>query len=125
MITAISDRRAADMLCTAFEGGSNYWYVIVDEDRPKELAKPWGDDYTPSYISIPFSKGGRLHIGDLEDEEEPPKILDRGAIDNGKRLLATDERYSHHYANLLRENDDAITGDVFLQLCLFGEVIYG
>jgi hypothetical protein len=26
---------------------------------------------------------------------------------------------------VLNENDDADTGDVFLQLCLFGEVVYG
>jgi hypothetical protein len=52
-------------------------------------------------------------------------MLDRAAIERGKELLATDERYSHHYADVLNENDDADTGDVFLQLCLFGEVVYG
>jgi hypothetical protein len=30
-----------------------------------------------------------------------------------------------HFADVLNENDDAGTGDVFLQCCLFGEIIFG
>lgn len=33
--------------------------------------------------------------------------------------------YTHHFDDLIQENDDAITADVFLQLSLFGDVIYG
>lgn len=32
--------------------------------------------------------------------------------------------YTHHFDDLIQENDDAITADVFLQLSLFGDVIY-
>jgi hypothetical protein len=35
------------------------------------------------------------------------------------------DQYPRHYADLVEENDDAITGDVFLQLAVFGELIYG
>lgn len=121
---SITNSRAADLLCSAFEGGSNYWYMIEDYVEPAEVAQPWGDEYTPKYISYPFSKGGAVIIADMEDEEEK-FTLDHAAIVRGKKIFATDERYSHHYADALKENDDAITGDVFLQLCLFGEVVYG
>jgi len=30
-----------------------------------------------------------------------------------------------HFADFLKEDYDETTGDVFLQCCLFGEVIYG
>lgn len=30
-----------------------------------------------------------------------------------------------HFADLVAENDDAITHDVFVQCCVFGEIIYG
>jgi pimeloyl-ACP methyl ester carboxylesterase len=30
-----------------------------------------------------------------------------------------------HWADFLTENEDAETGDVFVQLCLLGEVVYG
>jgi hypothetical protein len=29
-----------------------------------------------------------------------------------------------HFADFLNEKADAVTGDAFLQCCLFGEVIY-
>lgn len=32
---------------------------------------------------------------------------------------------SEHFSYLLNEDDDAITGDVFLQYVCFGEVKYG
>lgn len=34
-------------------------------------------------------------------------------------------KYPRHWADVLAENDDATTGDVFLQCCLFGECIFG
>lgn len=122
---SITDSRAADLLCSAFEGGSNYWYMVVDKTVPTDIAKPWGNDYTPTYISYPFSEDGALMIADLEDEDGDKYMLDKAAIDRGKALLSTDDQYSHHLENVLQEQDDADTGDVFLQLCLFGEVIYG
>ena len=30
-----------------------------------------------------------------------------------------------HLADFMSESDDASTGDVFLQLCIFGSVVYG
>jgi hypothetical protein len=61
----------------------------------------------------------------MEDEDGDKFTLNKAAIIRGKELMATDPQYSSHYADVLRENDDADTGDVFLQLCLFGEVVYG
>lgn len=39
------------------------------------------------------------------------------------QLMAQD--YTNHFDDLIQQNDDAITADVFLQLSLFGDVIYG
>lgn len=46
-----------------------------------------------------------------------------GKMCKAMQLMAKD--YTHHFDDLIRENDDAITADVFLQLSLFGDVIYG
>jgi hypothetical protein len=35
------------------------------------------------------------------------------------------KEYPYHYADLVEGNDDAETGDVWLQLAVFGELIYG
>ena len=45
-----------------------------------------------------------------------------GKMCKAMQLMAKD--YSHHLDDLMQENDDATTADVFLQLSLFGEVMY-
>ena len=61
---------------------------------------------------------------ELNDGEEPTKY--HITMDNVKKgLEMMRDQYPRHYADLVEENDDAITGDVFLQLAVFGELIYG
>lgn len=42
-----------------------------------------------------------------------------------KGLELMRDQYPRHYADLVEEQDDLITGDVWLQLTVFQEVIYG
>ena len=42
-----------------------------------------------------------------------------------KGLELMRDKYPRHWADLVEENDDLITGDVWLQLTVFQEVIYG
>jgi hypothetical protein len=42
-----------------------------------------------------------------------------------KGLELMRDNYPRHWADLVEEQDDLITGDVFLQLATFGELIYG
>ncbi len=121
----INDSTAAHLLCSAFEGGSNEWYMIKEYKKPETVACPWGGEYTPDYISFPFSEGGAVIIVDIEDQEGPEYTLDKKAVENGISIITTDTDYSHHYKNILEDNADAETGDVFLQLCVFSDVIYG
>jgi hypothetical protein len=44
-------------------------------------------------------------------------------VTKGLEIMAT--KYARHFADLVSENDDADTHDVFLQCALFGEVVYG
>ena len=48
-------------------------------------------------------------------------VLDRDKIKAGLALLAE----TRHWDDFMCENEDGTTGDVFLQLCLFGEVVFG
>ena len=49
--------------------------------------------------------------------------LNDSNLQQGLAIMA--EHYPHHFNNFIEENEDAITGDVFLQCVVFGEVIYG
>ena len=65
-------------------------------------------------------------LDDAETEEEKAEARHEITIaDVQKGLELMRDQYPRHYADLVEENDDLITGDVFLQLAVFGELIYG
>jgi hypothetical protein len=128
--STVSIERVACLLASALEGGSNYWYVITDEHAPTSVeyrtAISDEDDETTdvvyTHIDYPLNPGGYLMIGDKEDDCIEAK-LDLEAVERGLQVMATD--FPAHFEALVNEHDDAETGDVFLQCCLFGEVVYG
>ena len=118
-----SYERLQDLLCTAFEGGSNYWYLITGTTYPKGEDKvSLGIEF--EHMELPFH-GGSIQIAINDNEAGDDKVynLDLDAIKSGLQVFHDKE--TRHYADWLNENDDATTGDVFLQCCLFGEVVYG
>lgn len=104
----------ANLLCSALEGGSNYWYMIENHNR-KEL----GLDYVHEVVLHPE---GEIIFSERENPEAR-HTLNLEKVQKGLHEF----RVNHpvHYLHWVREQDDASTGDVFLQVCLFGEVIYG
>jgi hypothetical protein len=119
----VSFENIGGLLCSAFEGGSNYWYEIHDYVEPKEITFQAMKGEVFPHIDYPLNVGGAVIVGDMEAPEEAPKRLDMAAIKNGLKVMA--EKYPHHWQDFVSENDDAITGDVFLQCCLFGEIVFG
>jgi hypothetical protein len=71
------------------------------------------------HIDYPLNAGGSLIITSYEDPDGINGVkawrFDLEAAQRGLQLMA--EKYPHHYADFMAENDDATTGDVFLQLC--------
>jgi hypothetical protein len=124
----VSLERVRDLLCNAFEGGSNYWYVIVDYHRPADETKLYrGTDELPfPHLDYPVSEGGHLmistHMGDefLGQTKWPLSLV---TIRKGLEVMR--QKYPQHWHDFIVENDDATTGDVFLQCCLFEETVYG
>lgn len=114
---ALDQQKVEDLLCCAFAGGSNYWYNITEYINPMDakVAHP--------HLQLPFLAKCGLMIGDIEDEDVGPWLLNLPAIDRGLSVMA--DKYPKHMKDLIEDNMDADTGDVFLQCCLFGEVVYG
>ena len=119
----ISLDRISNLLCSAFEGGSNYWYEIQKFVEPKTITFRTDEDQVYKHLDYPLNDGGAVIVGDIEDEDSEPKRLDLNAIKKGIQIMA--EKYPRHMSDFLNDNDDADTGDIFLQCCLFGEAIYG
>ncbi len=122
--------RLADLLCEGFEGGIGYWAEIQkykEPSHPVDLSVFGNDDvlgkHIYPHIHYPLSPDGAVIIKDIEGGENKKYTLNMKAIIKGLNVFA--EKYPHHFGNWLSEDDDAITGDVFIQCCLFGESPYG
>jgi hypothetical protein len=75
---------------------------------------------------FPFIDGAEILLTDATGEGDGPDepwVLNRGRLITGLHLLA--EKYPKHFNDFVTENEDADTGDIYLQLCLFGEVVFG
>lgn len=144
----------SDALTSALEGGSNEWYLIVGKKKPKQMdfrGTPWSEsEYIGDY---PLNEGGALVLVRMDEVEELEEnlgrrgakwragdthlkhreiidspdikkhVLDLPALQRGCNLMR--EKYPEHYKDIKSGNGDAITGDVFLQLSLFGDVVFG
>lgn len=121
----ISRESVRDLLIGAFEGGSNYWYIIHEFNKPPSMPFRYADDTVFRHVDYPMNEGGSLIIRTDDDSEVNGKTewtLDLVTIEAGLKLFA--EKGKQHFADFLAENDDAFTSDVFLQFCLFGEIIF-
>jgi hypothetical protein len=125
----------ANTLASAFEGGANYWIAEIDPKAPPaaKLVRHFpglGNGVYP-HIDYPLSEGGRMLMKCSEDQPNPARkdgrwVLDRAAIAKGLGVMAA--KYPRHFNNMIDEehgNADAETGDVFVQCCFFGEIVFG
>lgn len=106
-----------NLLTTAIEGGSNYWYLIHDHNKKEVLEC----QYLSSLLANPK---GQMTVGDLEEGFDT-RVVTHADVIKAWNLFSTDKRYQKHYGDLLSENDDATTGDIFFQLVVLGEVVFG
>ena len=118
----IEGEMLSNLLVNALEGGSNYWYsnVKFDDSRDREpVSYMRYDEWFAKCLdeSIPFE----IHI--TEDEWGKTHVLDLGSVTTGTMLFVEEE--TRHYDDWVQGDDDATTADVWLQLCLFGKVVFG
>ena len=122
---SLTAEQISDVLCSALEGGSNYWCSLVrgvkptawvfDSEPKRENGRHWVHDY-------PLNPGGVIIFTDAEEGDEKELRLDAQALHKGLAVLA--EKHPQHITDMLTENADADTGDALLQCCLFGEIVY-
>jgi hypothetical protein len=120
----VSSQKISDQLITAFEGGSNYWCQTAEltssERSPTE--RPW---YASSIV---FDGPFTFEVGfDDPDQDEGNgngfRTIGKADLVAGLHVMAT--KHPRHFADLMSEDGDAITADVFLQCIVLGDVVYG
>jgi hypothetical protein len=122
----IGNQLREDLLVTALEGGSNYWYFIPDSTNRIIDSVPECQDHETAY-SVRFWKaiqaGKSLPVNDSENMVHKLGEISLESIAKGEQLMA--DNHISHFANLLGENWDAETADVWFQLAVMGELVYG
>lgn len=119
----LPETRIADLLCNVVEGqGAKYWLDIVKEVEPEEWTYNDGDTTKRYLHTYPLNKGGALILRDMEGDSSKKYRLDLPMIQKGLEVMARQEPEQFSY--ILDENDDEVTADIFIQCCLFGEVLY-
>lgn len=113
---SISKEDIKNLLISALEGGSNYWYMI--QSQSNENKHPADCIFSGGFVMIDDEMAG-------EPELKKPVKLNMEACERGLRLMATSDEGMSHFADILSEATDRETADVFLQFCIFGQVIYG
>ena len=119
----------SNLLSTALFG--SYWADIAIKRSEYHLAEEYKNECLEDKWAAILINGGTLLVNDYSDcdnelyeDDEPSKhTLTLKDVRKGLRLMK--KEYPSHYADLVEENDDAETGDIWLQLAVFGEVIYG
>lgn len=111
-----------DLMVSALEGGSNYWYLIDDVDPIKKVTPEMKDEPLVCRLIKAIELGTKVVILDIEDETKLG-VLDKKSFAKAEILMI--KKYPHHFADAMAENGDAITGDVFFQLAVMGELVYG
>lgn len=117
----IPNEKIENLIVTAVEGGSNYWAKF-------KFPEGWKDKYK-SYAHIPF-QGGEIEVYDIETGKLLG-VLNQATLQTGLQLMADRKDMTgklvpaRHFKALATDNEDAETADVFLQLAVMGEIIYG
>jgi hypothetical protein len=115
-----------NLIVTALEGGSNYWYMI-DLDNSTGFIKKYADDSRPKSIRIADAlynnEESSVTILDTEDEEETLGVLTHQSV----RKTLEDFPKDHQWAldNVLNGDYDANDADVVFQVLVMDDVVYG
>lgn len=126
-----------DLITTALEGGSNYWYLLNREATDKirkykgrYVPEIHGDNeisffktLTEAFL-VAVMEGEVIPIHDAEDEDEKIGEVSIASIKKGLEKMQADKRTELNYL-LGGEDYDAGDADVVFQYIALGELVYG
>lgn len=142
------------LLVSAIEGGSNYWYFLPDLKMiPKVGYEPKTEyniaenksnekfdkgqknrmiDCTVNRMWEAVMLGAKIPVVDVNDYDQDKEkaeeddilgYITKESLIKATYLMAQD--YPRHFADAISESGDAITGDVYFQLAVMGDVVFG
>lgn len=131
----LSYQMCEDLLVTALEGGSNYWYYLPDltmVPRPRDSEghrQPLSTD-----IAKAVWEGARVPVTDASEqgrptfENKPIGYITRKSIDSAvERMAVGDENGNgkRQAGHIIGDDYDAEDADVWFQFVVLGKLVYG
>jgi hypothetical protein len=110
-----------DLLVTALEGGSMYWYLLLDLEMYldyRTLNEP-----TAIRIFTAIEKGEEIPVFDNENPDEQLGILSMESIKRGEKTMK--EKAPEHWEDIEYDIWDAETADVWFQFVIMNDLVFG
>lgn len=123
-----------DIMVTALEGGSNYWYDLQDLTPDfKIFTQKFADADEP--LSVQISQfiwlGGEIPVYDRESKDSKVGVLNiKKFVEAFKTIIESVEStdssgcYALQLGNILSGNYDASDADVIFQITVLGSVVF-
>lgn len=142
----VSKKDMANLLVTAWEGGSNYWVEYADyippkgmslkelkkvawENAPAEEKEFWKtSEGVPLYSLLPFlppSVKWKIKFKPNEVVKEDDEVYYLTPENMREAVVKLIPKYSHIFARIKSEDYDAGDADAWLQMAIFDDVIFG
>jgi hypothetical protein len=123
----LDDGFVNDVICTMFEGGSNYWINTIKINHPNGMKLK--STPTSEWAADALNKGGSVTIFPHEYDGDIVTLNKQNLIDGvkkwaaGSNLLEIINEDGQNYIDA--GNIDADEADVILQYSVFGEIVFG
>jgi hypothetical protein len=121
----LTDQQIKNVIVTALEGGSNYWYYLPQESRfaIRSRVSEEENPYISEAITDAVLSGADVVIRDAEDDNEILGTLTSESIAKGLDIAIAN--YPEEIQDVITEDYDAGTADTLFQLFVMGEVVFG
>jgi hypothetical protein len=120
----LSNQQLEDQFTTAYESGSSGWCGLSNEELQRIRAKFRTEELRcpAEYLWDAILAGESIEFYDQEDEDET-WVMNLEKVKEGTEKMFAE--HTEHYTDALNECGDAITADVWFQLCLMNDVVFG
>ena len=115
---SVSAEVISDTLCTAIEGNLAQWITQVDWGHIGEISSNRDERYQYLENAINDETEWEIRFKDIEGYWH---TMNHENVALGLQKMANS--YSNHFEDMINQNGDAITADVFLQSVLLGYVM--
>jgi hypothetical protein len=121
----LTDQQIKNVIITALEGGSNYWYYLPQDSKLAIRSRISKEEnpYISEAITDAVLSGADVNIHDAEEPSDVLGMLTSESIAKGLDVAIAN--YPEEIQDVITEEYDAGTADTLFQLFVMGEVVFG